>query len=45
MRMHGFILNRGLSPVFILMEQAKKNAFKMASLIFVHGPLVRMCYM
>ena len=28
MRMHGFILNRGLSPVFILMKQAKKNAFK-----------------
>ena len=28
-RMHGFILNRGLSPVFILMKQAKKNSFKM----------------
>ena len=44
MRMHGFILNRGLSPVFILMKQAKKNAFKMPPSIFVHGPLVRMCY-
>ena len=28
-RMHGFILNRGLNPVFILMKQAKKNSFKM----------------
>ena len=37
MRMHGFIFNRGLSPVFILMKQAKKNAFKMAPSIFVHG--------
>ena len=27
--MHSFILNRGLSPVFILMKQAKKNSFKM----------------
>ena len=45
MRMHGFILNRGLSPVFILMKQAKKNAFKMPPSIFVHGPLVCMCYM
>ena len=24
--MHGFILNRGLNPVFILMKQAKKNS-------------------
>ena len=35
MQMHGFILNRGLSPVFILMKQAKKNAFKMPPSIMV----------
>ena len=27
--MHGFILNRGLRPLFILMKQAEKSSFKM----------------
>ena len=39
-RMHayGFILNRGLSPVFILMKQAKKTSFKMLPAICSRAP-------
>ena len=32
--MHGFILDRGLSPVFILMKQAKKTPLNAAINLF-----------